>query len=157
MNAIFAPPLPKLWGVCGAAERAGLLCRWNHLQGASNRPAHCEQLAAGSVSWKHFLCWMNLWTENRRTTGSDSSRKICFENTFVLLPYSTKYELYLQYICINNTEVVIMAIDYTAIGQRIKQKRVERGMTQEKLSECVGIGPSHIDRKSTRLNSSHTS
>ena len=37
-----------------------------------------------------------------------------------------------------------MAIDYTAIGQRIKQKRVERGMTQEKLSECVGIGPSHM-------------
>lgn len=37
-----------------------------------------------------------------------------------------------------------MAIDYIFIGQRIKQKRVEQGITQEKLSEMVGIGPSHM-------------
>lgn len=37
-----------------------------------------------------------------------------------------------------------MAIDYADIGQRIKQKRMERGITQEKLSELVGIGPSHM-------------
>ena len=37
-----------------------------------------------------------------------------------------------------------MAIDYTDIGQRIKQKRTERGLTQEKLSELIGIGPSHM-------------
>lgn len=37
-----------------------------------------------------------------------------------------------------------MAIDYVDIGQRIKQKRAERGFTQEKLSELVGIGPSHM-------------
>lgn len=37
-----------------------------------------------------------------------------------------------------------MAIDYVDIGQRIKQKRIARGMTQEKLSELVGIGPSHM-------------
>lgn len=37
-----------------------------------------------------------------------------------------------------------MAIDYFDIGQRIKQKRIERGFTQEKLSEMVGIGPSHM-------------
>lgn len=37
-----------------------------------------------------------------------------------------------------------MAIDYTFIGQRIRQKRIERGITQEKLSELVGIGPSHM-------------
>lgn len=37
-----------------------------------------------------------------------------------------------------------MAIDYKDIGQRIKQKRVERGLTQERLSELVGIGPSHM-------------
>lgn len=37
-----------------------------------------------------------------------------------------------------------MAIDYAFIGQRIRQKRIERGITQEKLSELVGIGPSHM-------------
>ncbi len=37
-----------------------------------------------------------------------------------------------------------MAIDYVDIGQRIKQKRIERGYTQEKLSELIGIGPSHM-------------
>ena len=37
-----------------------------------------------------------------------------------------------------------MGIDYAFIGQRIRQKRIERGITQEKLSELVGIGPSHM-------------
>ena len=37
-----------------------------------------------------------------------------------------------------------MAIDYKDVGQRIKEKRIERGLTQEKLSELVGIGPSHM-------------
>ena len=37
-----------------------------------------------------------------------------------------------------------MAIDYADIGQRIKAKRIEKGLTQEKLSELVNIGPSHM-------------
>lgn len=37
-----------------------------------------------------------------------------------------------------------MAIDYKDIGQRIKQKRIEKGLTQEKLSELIGVGPSHM-------------
>ena len=37
-----------------------------------------------------------------------------------------------------------MAIDYKDIGQRIKEKRIEKGLTQEKLSEIVNIGPSHM-------------
>ena len=37
-----------------------------------------------------------------------------------------------------------MAIDYSDIGQRIKMKRVEKGLTQEKLAELVCIGPSHM-------------
>lgn len=37
-----------------------------------------------------------------------------------------------------------MSIDYKDIGQRIKAKRTQRGMTQEALSELVGIGPSHM-------------
>lgn len=37
-----------------------------------------------------------------------------------------------------------MAIDYKDIGQRIKAKRVEKGLTQEKLSEAIGVGPSHM-------------
>ncbi len=37
-----------------------------------------------------------------------------------------------------------MAIDYKDIGQRIKEKRIEKSLTQEKLSELVGVGPSHM-------------
>lgn len=37
-----------------------------------------------------------------------------------------------------------MAIDYKDIGQRIKEKRIEKGLTQEKLSERIGVGPSHM-------------
>lgn len=37
-----------------------------------------------------------------------------------------------------------MAIDYADIGKRIKQYRMEKKMTQEQLSEIVGIGPSHM-------------
>lgn len=37
-----------------------------------------------------------------------------------------------------------MAIDYKDIGQRIKTKRIEKGLTQEKLSEAIGVGPSHM-------------
>ena len=37
-----------------------------------------------------------------------------------------------------------MAIDYKDIGLRIKQKRIEKGYTQERLSELIGIGPSHM-------------
>ncbi len=40
--------------------------------------------------------------------------------------------------------VICMAIDYVDIGQRIRQKRIEKGLTQEKLSELIGVGPSHI-------------
>lgn len=37
-----------------------------------------------------------------------------------------------------------MRIDYKDIGQRIKEKRIEKGITQEKLSEQIGVGPSHM-------------
>ncbi len=37
-----------------------------------------------------------------------------------------------------------MAIDYSDIGQRIKRKRIEKGLTQEKLSELIGVGASHM-------------
>ena len=37
-----------------------------------------------------------------------------------------------------------MAIDYRYIGQRIRAKRLEKGISQEKLSEIIGIGPSHM-------------
>lgn len=37
-----------------------------------------------------------------------------------------------------------MAIDYVDIGQRIRQKWIEKGLTQEKLSELIGVGPSHM-------------
>ena len=37
-----------------------------------------------------------------------------------------------------------MAIDYADIGRRIKEKRIQKGLTQEKLSELIGVGPSHM-------------
>ena len=37
-----------------------------------------------------------------------------------------------------------MAIDYSDIGKRIKQLRIEKRLTQEKLSEMVDIGASHM-------------
>ena len=37
-----------------------------------------------------------------------------------------------------------MAVDYKDIGLRIKQKRIQAGLTQEKLSEMIGVGPSHM-------------
>ena len=45
---------------------------------------------------------------------------------------------------LNKSDADRPAIDYTDIGQRIKQKRIEKGLTQEKLAELVGIGPSHM-------------
>ena len=37
-----------------------------------------------------------------------------------------------------------MAIDYADIGKRIKQRRTEKGITQERLSEMIGVGASHM-------------
>lgn len=37
-----------------------------------------------------------------------------------------------------------MAIDYRDIGQRIRTQRMKKNLTQERLSELVGIGASHM-------------
>lgn len=37
-----------------------------------------------------------------------------------------------------------MSVDYQDIGQRIKRFRMEQGLTQERLSEMIGVGPSHM-------------
>ena len=37
-----------------------------------------------------------------------------------------------------------MAIDYAAIGRGIREQRIQNRLTQEKLAELVGIGPSHM-------------
>ena len=37
-----------------------------------------------------------------------------------------------------------MSIDYTDVGQRIKRLSMEKGLTQERLSEAIGVGPSHM-------------
>lgn len=37
-----------------------------------------------------------------------------------------------------------MAVDYADIGRRIKAQRIRKGLTQEKLSEMIGVGPSHM-------------
>lgn len=37
-------------------------------------------------------------------------------------------------------------LDYKPIGERIKQKRLTMKLTQEKLSEAVGIGVQHLSK-----------
>jgi transcriptional regulator with XRE-family HTH domain len=39
-----------------------------------------------------------------------------------------------------------IGIDYKAIGMRIKSKRVSMGLTQEKLSEIIGVGIQHLSK-----------
>lgn len=38
------------------------------------------------------------------------------------------------------------SLDYKTIGERIKQKRLSMKLTQEKLSEIVGIGIQHLSK-----------
>lgn len=40
-------------------------------------------------------------------------------------------------------------IDYRSIGQRIKQIRLSKGVTQEQLAEAVGVGVTHISHLET--------
>lgn len=35
-------------------------------------------------------------------------------------------------------------IDFAGIGQKVKQIRVSKGITQEELAEAVGVGVTHI-------------
>lgn len=36
------------------------------------------------------------------------------------------------------------SIDYTALGKRVKEKRIERGLTQEQLGEFCELSAAHI-------------
>lgn len=40
-------------------------------------------------------------------------------------------------------------IDYASIGQKVKQIRVSKGITQEQLAEAVGVGVTHISHLET--------
>lgn len=40
-------------------------------------------------------------------------------------------------------------IDYASIGQKVKQIRLDRGITQEQLAEAVGVGVTHISHLET--------
>ena len=42
-----------------------------------------------------------------------------------------------------------MELDYKAIGKRIKIARIKVDLTQEKLSEMVGISPTHLSNIET--------
>ena len=37
-----------------------------------------------------------------------------------------------------------MELDYKAIGKRIKIARIRKGLTQESVSDMVGITPPHV-------------
>lgn len=43
-----------------------------------------------------------------------------------------------------------MELDYKAIGKRIKIARIKTDLTQEKLSEMVGVSPTHMSNVETR-------
>lgn len=48
-----------------------------------------------------------------------------------------------------------MAVDYIIIGKRIREIRIQRGMTQSLLAEKSGIEPSnisHIERAATKVS-----
>lgn len=48
-----------------------------------------------------------------------------------------------------------MALDYAAIGQRIRMFRIKRGWKQSDLAEKTGVEPSnisHIERAATKLS-----
>ena len=40
-------------------------------------------------------------------------------------------------------------IDYSSIGKKVKQARIEKGITQEQLAEAVGVGVTHISHLET--------
>jgi transcriptional regulator with XRE-family HTH domain len=40
-------------------------------------------------------------------------------------------------------------IDYASIGQKVREKRLKRGITQEQLAEAVGVGVTHISHLET--------
>ena len=40
-------------------------------------------------------------------------------------------------------------IDYASIGYKVKQIRLERGITQEQLAEAAGVGVTHISHLET--------
>ena len=40
-------------------------------------------------------------------------------------------------------------IDYASIGQKVKQIRVQKSITQEQLAEAVGVGVTHISHLET--------
>lgn len=45
-----------------------------------------------------------------------------------------------------------MAIDYEALGQRIKDARKQKGYTQERLAAAVGMSQQHIGNIETAAN-----
>lgn len=40
-------------------------------------------------------------------------------------------------------------IDYASIGHKVKQIRMQKGITQEQLAEAVGVGVTHISHLET--------
>ncbi len=40
-------------------------------------------------------------------------------------------------------------IDYASMGQKLKQARLQKGITQEQLAEAVGVGVTHISHLET--------
>lgn len=57
-----------------------------------------------------------------------------------------EYNIFIKFLCSRGCR---MELDYKAIGKRIKIARIKADLTQEKLSEAVGVSPTHLSNIET--------
>lgn len=58
------------------------------------------------------------------------------------------FKLHIQYKYLKIGGLFCM-IDYVSIGQRVKEIRIKKGITQEQLAEAAGVGVTHISHLET--------
>lgn len=107
------------------------------------KPIRLLNMVCGGVIWqdKPTAACLRVRIKNRYSCSHPHS---------VLKAHMCFYVILTEWFCIYNTYVhntggvSRMSIDYKDIGQRIKRLRMEKGLTQERLSEIIGVGPSHM-------------
>ena len=100
-------------------------------------------MVCGGVIWqdKPTAACLRVRIKNRYSCSHPHSvlkAQMCF--CVILTEWFCIYNTYVH----NTGGVSRMSIDYKDIGQRIKRLRMEKGLTQERLSEIIGVGPSHM-------------
>jgi len=74
-------------------------------------------------------------------------------NLYVLVSVNLNHKMLL--FVLEDRKVIKMALDYTVIGQRIKQARLAKNLTQEDLAEQIDISVaflSRVERGNSRIN-----